>query len=122
MLQWYVAVSRAKKHGCWRFPLWICFVVFILLTPGILLVEGLVCLGVTTAMTVLSIPPGIGLGVMAAILIIVACVLSQVIYFCLRKCKVTPGFCQGCGYNLTGNTSGICPECGERVSGQVDDG
>ncbi len=26
-----------------------------------------------------------------------------------------PGHCQNCGYNLTGNTSGRCPECGERV-------
>lgn len=23
------------------------------------------------------------------------------------------GLCSNCGYNLTGNTSGICPECGE---------
>lgn len=23
--------------------------------------------------------------------------------------------CMGCGYNLTGNVSGICPECGETV-------
>ncbi len=23
--------------------------------------------------------------------------------------------CQGCGYDLTGNTSGICPECGRRI-------
>ena len=23
--------------------------------------------------------------------------------------------CQGCGYNLTGNVSGICPECGEKI-------
>jgi len=22
-------------------------------------------------------------------------------------------FCRGCGYDLTGNTSGVCPECGE---------
>jgi hypothetical protein len=25
-----------------------------------------------------------------------------------------PGIC-GCGYNLTGNTSGICPECGRNL-------
>ena len=23
--------------------------------------------------------------------------------------------CQACGYNLTGNLSGICPECGARI-------
>lgn len=26
-----------------------------------------------------------------------------------------PGHCQACGYSLTGNTSGVCPECGERI-------
>jgi hypothetical protein len=26
-----------------------------------------------------------------------------------------PGVCQTCGYNLTGNVSGVCPECGTNV-------
>lgn len=26
------------------------------------------------------------------------------------------GFCRGCEYNLTGNVSGICPECGTPIS------
>ena len=26
-----------------------------------------------------------------------------------------PGHCQVCGYNLTGNVSGICPECGTLI-------
>ncbi|MCC6361329.1 MAG: hypothetical protein IT450_21540 [Phycisphaerales bacterium] len=26
-----------------------------------------------------------------------------------------PGCCRNCGYDLTGNTSGRCPECGRRV-------
>lgn len=26
-----------------------------------------------------------------------------------------PGHCQSCGYNLTGNVSGMCPECGEAL-------
>jgi len=26
-----------------------------------------------------------------------------------------PGHCQTCGYDLTGNTSGVCPECGHRM-------
>jgi len=25
------------------------------------------------------------------------------------------GLCLRCGYNLTGNVSGVCPECGERI-------
>ncbi len=25
------------------------------------------------------------------------------------------GLCLTCGYNLTGNVSGVCPECGERI-------
>ena len=25
------------------------------------------------------------------------------------------GHCQKCGYNLTGNTSGVCPECGRSI-------
>jgi hypothetical protein len=28
------------------------------------------------------------------------------------------GHCQGCGYNLTGNVSGICPECGKQIDRQ----
>jgi len=26
--------------------------------------------------------------------------------------RIPPGHCQNCGYNLTGNVSGVCPECG----------
>jgi hypothetical protein len=26
-----------------------------------------------------------------------------------------PGFCGRCGYDLTGNTSGVCPECGWKL-------
>ena len=25
------------------------------------------------------------------------------------------GLCRACGYNLTGNTSGVCPECGTPI-------
>jgi predicted Zn-ribbon and HTH transcriptional regulator len=34
--------------------------------------------------------------------------------------RIPPGHCQSCGYNLTGNVSGVCPECGaEAMSGQL---
>jgi len=35
-----------------------------------------------------------------------------------RRCK--SGFCLRCGYNLTGNVSGICPECGTPIPASVD--
>ena len=33
----------------------------------------------------------------------------------LPKGNYPPGHCENCGYNLTGNVSGVCPECGEKV-------
>ena len=33
----------------------------------------------------------------------------------LRKAFIE-GICHRCGYDLTGNTSGICPECGSRIA------
>ena len=30
-----------------------------------------------------------------------------------RARRAAPGHCQRCGYDLTGNQSGVCPECGE---------
>ena len=32
-----------------------------------------------------------------------------------RDRRTPPGHCQRCRYDLTGNTSGICPECGENT-------
>jgi hypothetical protein len=29
--------------------------------------------------------------------------------------KIPVGHCQRCGYNLTGNVSGVCPECGTAI-------
>ncbi|MGD8451537.1 MAG: hypothetical protein PVJ57_06935 [Phycisphaerae bacterium] len=33
----------------------------------------------------------------------------------LRRERAWQGHCVNCGYNLTGNTSGVCPECGTAV-------
>jgi hypothetical protein len=30
-----------------------------------------------------------------------------------------PGFCTSCSYNLTGNVSGVCPECGTVIENFV---
>jgi len=54
-------------------------------------------------------------------------VWSLLAYFPSRQAYVAllhrkPGdgvHCQNCGYDLTGNQSGICPECGHRVTARV---
>jgi predicted amidophosphoribosyltransferase len=33
-----------------------------------------------------------------------------------RLRRPPPGLCTDCGYNLTANTSGVCPECGSAIS------
>jgi hypothetical protein len=40
--------------------------------------------------------------------------LPTAIVWC-RDRRPPKGHCCKCGYNLTGNTSGTCPECGELV-------
>jgi len=38
-----------------------------------------------------------------------------------RKSRKHPkGHCQGCGYDLTGNTTGVCPECNANVAAQAE--
>ena len=33
--------------------------------------------------------------------------------------QIKQGYCSVCGYDLTGNTSGVCPECGTVVAGKA---
>jgi hypothetical protein len=33
--------------------------------------------------------------------------------------RIPAGHCRKCGYNLTGNLGGVCPECGEKVMAAV---
>ncbi len=35
--------------------------------------------------------------------------------------SMQPGHCQRCGYDLTGNVSGICPECGTPIPEPLED-
>ncbi len=43
-----------------------------------------------------------------------ACLVVVVVPI-LWKRRHTTGHCLSCGYDFTGNTSGICPECGVRI-------
>lgn len=33
----------------------------------------------------------------------------------LRRLRIEAGRCPRCGYDLAGNVTGVCPECGERI-------
>ncbi|MCA9252645.1 MAG: hypothetical protein KDA54_16075 [Phycisphaerales bacterium] len=41
-------------------------------------------------------------------------------YGFFKRQRETRGGCLNCGYNLTGNTSGVCPECGTPAVNRVD--
>ena len=38
------------------------------------------------------------------------------ILFWRDRRRIPPGCCRVCGYDLTGNTSGVCPECGAGIN------
>jgi hypothetical protein len=46
---------------------------------------------------------------------LLATALSSTFLWWLDRRRVPPGHCS-CGYNLTGNVSGVCPECGTAVA------
>jgi hypothetical protein len=49
------------------------------------------------------------------VVITAICPVIWIIRFSLKRCGHGRGRCVSCGYNLTGNTSGVCPECGTTV-------
>ena len=38
-----------------------------------------------------------------------------------RQGRREKGLCEQCGYDLTGNVSGVCPECGKSAAGIASD-
>ncbi len=54
------------------------------------------------------------IGVLIAFIVVMSYVAARLLYTCMIFQRVrdeTPR-CDCCGYNLTGNRSGRCPECG----------
>ena len=41
--------------------------------------------------------------------------IPTAVFFIRNRRRFPPGHCAECGYNLTGNVSGMCPECGTEV-------
>src|SRR5262249_30991088 len=51
----------------------------------------------------------------ALVLFWLICILST-LEGALKDRLLPAGFCRQCGYDLTGNVSGVCPECGDKVA------
>jgi predicted RNA-binding Zn-ribbon protein involved in translation (DUF1610 family) len=49
------------------------------------------------------------------ILLFVVATPTTVLFWRDRHRRIPPGHCQTCGYDLTGNVSGVCPECGKPI-------
>ena len=60
---------------------------------------------------------GSAFAIVPALYLLVFLGTPTIILFGLDRRLVRPGFC-GCGYDLTGNVSGVCPECGIRIVGR----
>jgi predicted RNA-binding Zn-ribbon protein involved in translation (DUF1610 family) len=58
----------------------------------------------------------LGLMTLEPFFVLVRKCISCDIYFHKKEIWTRPGECINCGYNLTGNTSGVCPECGRRLT------
>lgn len=54
-----------------------------------------------------------------AVVLLTAALPARWIIARLRK-RTSDYSCKACGYNLTGNTSGVCPECGAPVSKETE--
>jgi hypothetical protein len=40
---------------------------------------------------------------------------TAILFYCDHHRRFRPGHCPKCNYNLTGNESGVCPECGSLI-------
>lgn len=65
--------------------------------------------------------PPFMLGFLAGFLPVLAVGLAYAVARWLHRRRCPPGHCQKCGYNLTGNVSGRCPECGTLIAATAED-
>jgi len=109
---WKLCHARANRH-----PLtWFVWGTWTLLTttPYLLIkLFGIIVIPRELVTTRFNFVTGLGLGI--GTFILWALVASQIHIWLARRhisAELT-GHCRGCGYDLTGNVSGNCPECGK---------
>ena len=60
---------------------------------------------------------GMGLLVLPTWMFLLVVLIPMLVAWRQLRRKYPPGHCLTCGYNLTGNMSGVCPECATQVKG-----
>ncbi len=85
-------------------------VVLVVLTLVAALLDAISPNGITLSVTLIEV-----IGLLVPTCIAVAC--SVFFYIDFHRQPITPDgrYCAACSYDLTCNTSGICPECGDTV-------
>jgi hypothetical protein len=70
----------------------------------------------TAGFTLLKFPDQGGWGLILPLWIVLLTVALPISFLFWRdRRRIPPHCCQSCGYDLTGNTSGTCPECGGKA-------
>jgi hypothetical protein len=105
-------VRRSIFTAVAKRPLWRSYIVAYLLVGA-----GALLLDVGAAPTRNTVVEAIGGLIAFAGLFVFVAALIYSVRFALGLVATPPksDACSRCGYNLTGNTSGVCPECGTPV-------
>ena len=62
----------------------------------------------------------VGVTILIAGLLVFVAALGNSVSFVLSGKQRRNGICAKCSYDLTGNTSGVCPECGRAISKTIE--
>lgn len=100
-----VGIPARRIH--WRLCLWYYFVAAILWGLG---VGAIAVAGASQVLAIIGCP--MLLVILGGPIIGLIAATSP----CRLRSRYPLGHCQSCGYNLTGNVSGRCPECGQSMS------
>ena len=62
-----------------------------------------------------TVSAGWGRSIMIPLWLLIVPILIPTAVLWWRDRRPPPGHCQTCGYDLIGNVTGVCPECGEPI-------
>lgn len=114
--------AERMKHRQERLSRGWATTVTVLVLPCLLIPAGRICFWFSGVLLTTNLELGRILdaihAVGIAVILVVVVVLPCSVFYNRLRWKAVPDpwrYCSGCGYDLTGNESGVCPECGEGI-------